>query len=120
MDQIIRNAQQVIDGIQNASPEGLRYALQSIFDESQIMVPVKTGKLKSSGYLEVTSTPRGARGVVGYAKAGNPQYAAWVHEFTERFHSPPTQAKFLSEAVSRHIDEIPSRYAEYIRYQIGL
>lgn len=120
MEQIIKNAQAVIAAIEGDSIDALKYALEPIYDESQILVPVDTGRLKASGFIEARKTGRGVTGAVGYGKGGDPYYAVYVHEHLELRHEAPTQAKFLEEAVNRHIDEIPERYAEYIRNSTGL
>lgn len=120
MQQILDNAKDVIQAIEGNSPAALIYAVQPIYDESQELVPVDTGKLKDSGFVEVRSTTRGATAVVGYAKGGDPDYAVWVHEHLEVHHEPPTQAKFLEEAVNRHIEEVPERYAYFVKNSLGL
>jgi hypothetical protein len=120
MDQIIRNAQKVIESINATSVPGLEYALKPIYDSSQMLVPVRTGRLKRSGFIEVRRTRRGVTGTVGYAKGGSPHYAVYVHENMEMYHNPPTQAKFLQAAIMQHLYDIPIRYAEYVRFTLGL
>lgn len=120
MKQIIQNMQKVIDGIKGASPDALLYAVRPIYDESQRLVPVKTGRLKRSGFLEARVTTKGATAVVGYAKGGNPHYAAMQHERMDFRHAEPTQAKYLQEPAMKHIPNIPNRYAEFIRARLGL
>lgn len=120
MDMLVRNTKATIAAIENISPDALIHALQPIYDDSQELVPVDTGELKASGFIEARLGSRGAEGVVGYARGGQPQYAVWVHENMVWFHKPPTQAKFLEEAVKRHVDDVPERYAEYVRTMLGL
>ena len=117
---IRKNLLKVIGGIENASTEGLLHAMQPIFDESQMLVPVDTGKLKRSGFLRSGPTSTGTSAAIGYGKGGSPWYAPVVHEALFFHHESPTQAKFLSEAVNRHINEILPRYASYVSGVTGL
>lgn len=77
----------------------LKEALEPVFELSQVYVPRDTQALAKSGYLEVRRI--GARNVaeLGYARAGRPSYAAFVHENLEMYHKAPTQAKFLERAI---------------------
>lgn len=120
MAQVIKNAQKVIDAIEVTSLPALRYALRPIYDDSQILVPVKTGDLKRSGFVEVRRRGKVIEGVVGYARSEKPHYAIFVHERLDLFHQPPTQAKFLEEAVNRNIKSVPGRYADYVKRDLGL
>lgn len=115
MVNIRTNLKKIVDGIHGATPAAIKHGLQPIFDTSQVLVPVKTGKLKRSGFLEAHQTMRGASGSVGYAKSGNPHYAALVHERTEFYHAPPTQAKFLEEAVKRELSKVEPRIHGYMK-----
>jgi hypothetical protein len=114
----IAAVQRVLEKVENATPEGLRYAVQPIFDRSQELVPVDTGKLRDSGYIEVTSTARGSRVVVGYAKAGDPHYAVYVHENLYAKHLPPTGARFLYGAFEELGDQVAPRLAEYLAGEV--
>ena len=120
MQAIVKNARQVINAIEMTSIPAIEYGLRPIYDESQILVPVKTGQLKGSGFIEVKRGARGVQGVVGYGKAGNPDYAVFVHERMDLHHESPTQAKFLEEAVKRHIGNVAPRYADFVRKNVGL
>lgn len=97
----------LISDIEGATPEICRKALEPVFEESQYLVPVDTGELKASGFLEADR--RGAQ--IGYAKRGDPFYAVFVHEQLENYHEPPTQAKFLQQPLEEQMDEIPGRIA---------
>jgi hypothetical protein len=120
MNQIIENAETVIEAIEMTSLPALEYALQPMFDTSQFLVPVKSGKLKRSGFIEVRRTRRQVEGIVGYARAGNPHYAVYVHENMFMLHKEPTQAKFLQQAVVQHMHEVPIRYADFVKRRLGL
>lgn len=96
--------QAVIDGVKNNTPESIRKALKPIYDLSQQYVPVDTGDLKASGFLEVENTRSGAvRVAIGYGRYGNPWYAALVHERTDFRHAKGKKAKFLESAVKERI-----------------
>jgi len=69
-----------------------------IFARSQILVPVDTTALKSSGKVTVTGSGAGAKLEVAYGGGGAVHYAVYVHESVHIPHKPPTMAKFLSRA----------------------
>jgi hypothetical protein len=82
--------------------EGLQKCGQTILKKSQTYVPVETGALKASGKVETTGKGFGARVFVRYGGSSSPRtadYAPFVHENMEKYHKPPTQAKFLERAV---------------------
>ncbi len=120
MKQVIANAKKVVDTIEFVSEEALIFALQPIYEKSQELVPVDTGKLKRSGFVSAKRFRGKIQGIVGYAKAGNPSYAALVHERMEFRHASPTQAKFLEEAVNQHTADIVPRYVKYVKDNVGL
>jgi len=105
---VLRNFNALIRGIKSVTPEALQGALQPIYDRSQELVPVRTGELKASGYLEVRTSGDKIDAEVGYGRGGVPIYAVFVHENLEMFHEPPTQAKFLQTAIEEHMDGIRS------------
>lgn len=114
------NLLKVIDAIETVTPQALKYGLQPIFDESQRLVPVDTGKLKRSGFLEVRRTARGGQAAMGYGRYGRPTYAAFVHERLDIRHAGATQAKFLEQAVHTHIDDFRRRVVLYYQKQTGI
>ena len=91
--------------VQRQMPDVLVDGLNIIFIASQELVPQKTGALKRSGY--VTNSRMGTRAYaeIGYAKGGHPTYALVVHEDLTKFHEPPTQAKYLEDAIYREWDD---------------
>lgn len=116
MAQIQKNLEKAINTIDKATPQAVVFALQPIFDESQRLVPVKTGDLKRSGYLEIRTTPgRGSQAEIGYGRGGRPFYAVFVHEMIGLRHDPPTQAKFLQQPLEAQMDQIPKRMADFMR-----
>src|SRR5690606_7190367 len=89
MQQVIKNAQKVIDAVEVTSLPALRYALKPIYDTSQELVPKRTGKLARSGFVEVRRRGSTVEGVVGYARSEDPHYAVFVHERMDFYHAPP-------------------------------
>lgn len=118
MEAIERRVAAAIMDLNQLTPEALEFGLQPVFDLSQVLVPVDTGKLKASGFIESRQTARGASAVVGYARGGNPFYAVRVHEILHFRHDPPTQAKFLEEAANRLQGEVATRVADFLRSSI--
>lgn len=119
MEQIERNLTEVIKQITEETPEILLEALEPTFRKSQLYVPVKTGELKQSGYLEVRKTASGATVEIGYGKGGRPNYAVYVHELTGYYHKPPTRAKFLQAAIEEDMDAIRDRLETAYRNMVG-
>ncbi len=119
MAAIQKNFQRLIDSVDGVTEEAVREGLQPIYDESQIFVPVDTGTLKASGFIETRRTSKGVSGVVGYAAGSNPPYAAIVHERLDTSHATPTQAKFLELAVMRNFDEFRSRIVTAMKRGMG-
>ena len=110
----------LIKNLEAATPDALEYALQPIFDKSQIYVPVLTEALKESGVIEAHRTSTGAKASVGYGVHGDPFYAIYVHERVDLQHEPPTQALFLRRAVEEEIDNVRPRVIKYLRGQAGV
>lgn len=104
----------IIKKINDATPQALEYALEPMFDKSWYYVPVDTGQLKLSGFLEAEQTPRGATAVIGYAADGNPGYAVFVHEMIGYRHESPTRSKFLEAAMYEHLDEVLPRIRDFL------
>lgn len=120
MRNIERRLERALRDVRNATPDALLHALKPVFDTSQQLVPVKTGRLKESGFMEAERTSQGARATIGYAADGDPFYATIVHERLDVQHASPTQAKFLEEAFNRHEDKIAPRVASFLREKVGL
>ena len=111
-DKILQVAQNVGD----ATPDAILFALQPIYERSQELVPVRTGKLKSSGFLTIiTTTANNVKAAIGYARYGQPHYAAFVHEMVHIPHAKGTQAKFLEAAVNEKIFQFERRLTNYLR-----
>lgn len=120
MKQIEDNLMKVIRGIEGLTPEALEYGVQPIYDLSQVYVPRKTEALANSGSIDASVTSRGARVVVSYGKGGEPEYAVFVHEMVDYYHAPPTQAKFLEQAVNEEVGNVRDRVAEFLKDRTGV
>ena len=117
---LVDNMQKVVAHINNVTPEAIKFGLKPILDESQRLVPVSSGKLKRSGFVETRQTAKGTVAAIGYGRYGRPTYAAFVHENLTTRHAPPTQAKFLEVAVNTKIDAFANRVYTYMRKNGGL
>lgn len=120
MKVIIGNVRKVIDRIEEVTPEALVFGVQPIFDKSQELVPVDTGRLKASGFIETRDTAAGVGVFVGYGRFGIPHYAGFVHERLDLRHATGKQAKFLEAAVNEHIGDFERRVALFISRETGL
>jgi len=120
MSDIRNNLLKLVGYIGNISPEALVEALEPVFEESQKLVPVDTGRLKRSGFLKAVKTATGASAALGYGFRGSPSYAGLVHEATWIPHRGITQAKFLSDPINRQSRQIIIRYADIIKRQTGI
>jgi hypothetical protein len=94
--------------------------LQPVFDRSQVLVPVKTGDLKASGYIQTRRSGGKVVGEVGYGKGGRPSYAVFVHENLDAQHASPTQAKFLEQAANEMANGMLDQAGHVYSETIGL
>jgi len=116
---IRENMLKVTKHIENVTPEAIEFGLKPILEESQRLVPVDTGRLKRSGFVETRQTAGGTVAAIGYGRYGRPTYAAFVHENLNVRHAPPTQAKFLEVAVNTKIGDFGRRVALYMARSMG-
>jgi hypothetical protein len=81
--------------------EGLDKAAVVLYNKSQELVPVDTGRLKASG--QIANNGKKGFGAETLVEYGGPEapYAFIVHERLDVHHEPPTQAKYLTAAVNR-------------------
>ena len=93
----------------DSAPGIMLDVLEPTFDLSQKYVPVDTGKLKGSGYLEITQFRGKPRVELGYGRGGSPGYAAIVHERTDLRHKEPWRAKFLEAAMVETLPQMLNR-----------
>lgn len=83
------------DGITIAA--GLLGAAETLFRKSQELVPVDIGNLKESGRVWQYGVGMTAVAAVVYESP----YAVPVHEVLDNYHAPPTQARYLADAIPR-------------------
>lgn len=117
---IEQNVTNFFSSVKSATPTVLKEALQPTFEKSQTYVPVDTGDLKESGYLEVSQKGDLIRAEIGYGKAGDPFYAAYVHERTDVAHAAPTRSKFLQAAVMEDMQKLNRRLVAAYRKETGI
>jgi hypothetical protein len=117
---IKKNLEQVVEYVENVTPEAIVFGLQPAFEESQRLVPVDTGKLKRSGFIETRRTAFGTAAAMGYGRYGKPTYAAFVHENLALRHASPTQAKFMETAILTKIDDFRRRVVFFLQKQTGV
>lgn len=89
--------------------DGVEASARDIYDASQELVPVKSGRLKNSGFVEITETAIGTQATVGYRAP----YAAEVHEDFEGKH-----AKFLQKPAFEHAHQIPNKVADAVKRKL--
>ena len=119
MKVIEQNMMKVTAHIEIVTAEGIAFGLEPILKESQRLVPVDTGKLKRSGFIETRRMSGGTEAAIGYGRYGRPTYAAFVHENMNVRHAAPTQAKFLEVAVNTKIGDFGRRVALYMKRSMG-
>jgi len=105
---ILANMRGFINHMSEGVAEVLAEALEPTLELSWEYVPVDSGDLLRSSYLEVEKFRGQSRCEIGYAKGGNPSYAIYVHEMP-RWHEPPTSYKFLERAIMEDWDNIQGR-----------
>lgn len=120
MKTIEENVTEFINTVRNATPRVLEKALQPTFDKSQVRVPKDTGELKDSGFLTVTRKGKIVQAEMGYGLAGNPFYAAYVHERTDVAHKSPTTAKFLQAPVQEDLPKLNGRLKRAYKEEVGI
>ena len=100
----LKNLEAQINQIPNKTMQGIEKAMEIIYQSSQPLVPVDTGRLKRSG--KITQIKNGYQ--LKY-KALNPKngydYAPIQHE-NLKFNHKVGQAKYLETAVAVNMDKI--------------
>lgn len=114
LEQLQRVLESGGEAAQNEIGPALWDVASDAFAESQRMVPVETGTLRSSG--SVSNPLQLADGwsvKIAYGGAAAP-YAVYVHEDLEVSHDAPTSAKYLEIPVKNAADTMPARLAEAV------
>lgn len=105
---------------ENLSEDILIEALEPTGEKALKYTPYDTGLLHSSYYLEKTPFRGAPRVEMGFAKGGNPHYAAIVHEMLDMPHAPPTRAKFLEQALKEDMPVLLTRIRAAYKRFMGL
>lgn len=112
----------VLKNIEKGTPRKLADALldeaQTVFEASQVLVPVDTGLLKSTGQVHDPEVTAGGNVEVeiSYGSDATP-YAVFVHERLDVHHDAPTQAKFLEQPFEIAKSNLDRRLAEKMKRQ---
>jgi len=89
----------------------------NIFNKSQVLVPVDTGALRGSGGVSAPTVGSDGVGVDIFYGGPAASYALMVHEITQYYHNPPTQAKYLEQPF---MEALPNLRANMSRRIIDL
>lgn len=112
---MVKQLMDIINGFENVTTDILLNALDPTAELSDYYCPKDTHKLVESRYLVATSFRGKPRVELGYARGGNPFYAAIVHERLDMRHAEPTCAKFLQRALQEDLGNIQDRIASGYR-----
>jgi len=99
LNSVLKSLQKISITVQNEFRNKEYITTKKIFDDSQKLVPVDTGKLKKSG--KVSYNKNGAS-TVEYKN----DYAVFVHEDLNANHKKGTQAKFLEIPFIKHTKKL--------------
>lgn len=84
----------------------------NVMNESKEIVPVDTGYLRASGYVDL---PREGPGGINVEMGYTAPYAIYVHENLNARHAPGKQAKFLEQPLMKAQEGMPERVAAHIQ-----
>lgn len=102
LDAVLRNINREVKQMKRGSAGALRRAALIVKGEALPLTPIDTGNLRAGCFTDVHDSWQGPYAVIGYTAA----YAPFVHERTDLKHNPPTQAKFLEQALKNTEDQI--------------
>ena len=107
VDEAVQKLNKALRDIENATLEGMKDGAEIIIAKSQEYVPVDTGTLKASAFVDTEEPGDGILRVsLGYDKDGSAPHAVYVHERLDQKHEAPTRAKFLQTAVFETVKEV--------------
>lgn len=96
-------------GVDRAVARAVYEEAMLIFEQSQTLVPVRTGVLRASGaIIGPMQDKRGPFVEIRYGGAAS-AYALAVHENLTAAHNPPTQAKYLEQPVLEAAPRLAAR-----------
>lgn len=122
LDALLDQLERVRDEAVDVLPESVEDELDAVLAESQEIVPVEEGDLKSTGRVVVTERGERVSGRVSYGNAAGPNkfvdYAIYVHENPDARHEPPTSWKFLEIPWRRRRGGMPAAIGRRVRQAI--
>lgn len=108
-----------------ALAKGLYLEATMAFNESQTLVPVDTGILRSSGHVNSPKIDTDSVEItIAYGGPATP-YALFVHERIyapsgkKVYHRPPTRAKYLETPVKRRAKGMGGRLTQLVKIELG-
>lgn len=119
LQQITGQINRIINSAKVGSETVIQLALAPIFERSLELCPEDTGELRNSAELTTVRTGDKVRGEISYGNAFA-WYAAIVHEVMWFHHDPPTQAKYLQQAMEEGVDDLPQRLQALYRELLGM
>lgn len=115
MQNIVKEYVRWIQHMEGNTAEVLQEALDPTMQLSKELVPVDTGDLKESAFLEVSNFRGNPRVDMGYGKGGHPDYAVMVHENPDMYHKAPTQYKFLQKPLEEDFENVKQRVVDGLK-----
>ncbi len=103
-DNVLRNLNKEVMSIKGRSRAGMHEVALTIKNTALPLTPHDTGNLRGSWFSNVIQQGDNIGVEVGFGEGAT--YAVFVHERTELHHDPPTQSKFLEEALKRNEKKI--------------
>lgn len=118
MQGVLANFATFFKAVESGFPEIMVESLEPTMEKSLQQVPRRTGDLASSAYLVPRVTAKGLSVEMGYGRAGQPDYAIYVHEMPYK-HAAPTKSRFLLDPLEEDLPSIPQRLADATRKRFG-
>ena len=115
-----KNLEKAKEGIPEVVQKVFEDNAQIIYENSQPLVPVLTGRLRDSGEV-LTKDPEGREEMYASISYGGGlvDYAVKVHEDLQMHHPHGGQAKFLEIPFEEQVPEITSQLSEAINQFLG-
>lgn len=114
IQQTIQKAVRQSDLAAEAFVQGMVYEAEKVMTESQRQVPVDTGRLKNSKFVDHRNDRDGVVSTIGYRT----EYAIHVHE-RDRNYRGSGKWQYLRDPLSAAMPGMKDRVAEYVRKAIG-
>jgi hypothetical protein len=125
LSKILRITDKGAEVAKQAIAQGLYLEAQMAFNESQTLVPIDTGILRTSGHITSPKvTPESVEITIAYGGPAT-DYAYIVHERIyapsgkKVYHKPPTRAKYLETPVKRRSKGMGKRLTTFVHRAIG-